>query len=443
MIKKLIVSSSQLYKKTLQSDNERQLQPKIMEKLDACSDYICSRIDNYTSSYKRDKIVESMSNFIAPTAFHLSTYWNNRPTGEIELKSSTFQYVSIVNTLEGLFSYSKFSEIYFKYNDDMRAEDGLYSHFNSGETYKNCTFFNENKNALQIQIFHDAFEPASALKSRASVYKTIGIYFSIRNMPISFTSKLDHIFLVAVLLSNDTKDDRNTYDSVWRLIMRDILDLQTNGIESGRDCVVKGSLVNVAGDNAGANQCFGFAEGFNASYSCRMCRMSKTESQKCSIEKCDMLRTKENYAADLSKLEEQKRKIGMNGEKHKINFEETRGLKNQCVLNELPFFHILDNVNVDPMHDLNEGAIPFLMGNLFKLCFKSKMFDEFELNSKVQFFNFGYLNTDIRPSSINVSKKNCNQNASQSRNLFLHLPFILYDDICSPQLLAEIWPCVS
>lgn len=42
-----------------------------------------------------------------------------------------------------------------------------------------------------------------------------------------------------------------------------------------------------------------------------------------------------------------------------------------------------------------------------------------------------------------TSKKTLNQNAIQSLNLFLHLPFILRDELNKNDKLKEVWICVT
>lgn len=65
---------------------------------------------------------------------------------------------------------------------------------------------------------------------------------------------------------------------------------------------------------------------------------------------------------------------------------------------------------------------------------KSKIVSEDNLVKKFQYYDYGYLNHDRRPSTINLAKKNLNQNASQSKCLFFHVPFVLFNELQHPKL---------
>lgn len=66
----------------------------------------------------------------------------------------------------------------------------------------------------------------------------------------------------------------------------------------------------------------------------------------------------------------------------KIEFKETKGIAMYCALNDLKYFHMLDSMAPDIMHDVNEGAIPFLLKNLFEYVMKHKVCDEKKICNK-------------------------------------------------------------
>lgn len=70
-----------------------------------------------------------------------------------------------------------------------------------------------------------------------------------------------------------------------------------------------------------------------------------------------------------------------------VDYKQTKGVKRPCALNELKYFHTLQNKSVDIMHDLNEGAIPFLLKLVFSYCISQKIFNEdlLEKNSVPRF----------------------------------------------------------
>lgn len=143
-------------------------------------------------------------------------------------------------------------------------------------------------------------------------------------------------------------------------------------------------------------------------------------------------RTKENYAFALDKIETSV----------KVDSKETKGIVRYCMLNDMKYFHILENFNADVMHDLSEGVIPFLQGNLFKYCFEAHLFTEEELKNKALFHDYGVLNSRNIPSAICIDRRNLGQNASQQKCLMQNLPFILHEYKYDPRLI-RVWHCVT
>lgn len=78
------------------------------------------------------------------------------------IKPCTFQYVSLLDTIQKLFQNETFKKIYFSHNNN--SEEYL-RNFNDGSNFQN------NPNALQIQIFIDDFEVVNALGSKKSMHK--------------------------------------------------------------------------------------------------------------------------------------------------------------------------------------------------------------------------------------------------------------------------------
>lgn len=143
-------------------------------------------------------------------------------------------------------------------------------------------------------------------------------------------------------------------------------------------------------------------------------------------------RTKENYALALDVIETST----------KVDMKATKGIVRYCVLNDMKYFHILDNFNVDIMHDLAEGVIPFLIQNLLHYCVENRFYTEVELRNYALFHNYGVLNSRNIPSAICFDRRNLGQNASQQKCLMLNLPYILHE-FKNDSRLTKIWPCVT
>lgn len=414
----------------------------ISDILDQSSEFIKSELNLQSSVYRRTKKIIQNKCFVNPKELAISLRWEQVKAVRFGKKvfvprliQSTFQFVSIVETLVALFKDKDFRDAYFRSNAENNhvCRTGIYSDFCCGSTFKQ-KFFEENKNCIKLQIYADEFDPCSALQSKAGIHKTLGVYFSIRNIPLKFQSKLKNIYLVCLCNGDDLKTKSTDCNNIWRPIVRDIAYLEEVGITVGDNQNIKGTLTNLSFDNLEANTALGFAGSFSASYYCRFCMLSKTECQTTTVDDAQQHRSKSDYQNQLQTVQ--------NSEK--VNFSETKGVKYHCVLNELRYFNVIDNPTCDVMHDHNEGSIPYLLKSFLDLCFKLKLFSADQLDFMFQFHNYGWLNRKNKPSAIHVidRKRSLGQNATQSICLFRNLPFVLFKFKLHPKL-SEWWECIQ
>lgn len=188
-----------------------------------------------------------------------------------------------------------------------------------------------------------------------------------------------------------------------------------------------GTLTNATFDNAGGNASLGFVECFNARYSCRVCMLPKEETQSATRENKLEYRTRETYLNALEIIDDSSH----------VDVKETKGIKRRCSLNKLKYFHILDNFNFDPMHDIYEGIAPFFLQRLIESLVEKKVFSFATAVAYIENFDYGKLNRQNIPSTF-IDKKNVGQSSSQLRCLLLHLPFIFYDFKDHPEI-KDAW----
>lgn len=201
----------------------------------------------------------------------------------------------------------------------------------------------------------------------------------------------------------------------------------------GNGLNIKGTLVHLLSDNLGANAALGFVESFGRThYYCRFCECDRDECKILQKEDPSKRRNTHRYEAQIEKIK--------NSEK--VDYEDTQGVKRFCELNNLKYFDMFVNMTPDIMHDLNEGAIPFLMSKLFMYCISSKLCKQDDLEKEIQFHDYGFKNTKNYPSLLSLKKKNLNQNAAQSLCLFQHIPFILHK-LRNDKRLKDVWICVE
>ncbi|XP_036339979.1 uncharacterized protein LOC118749290, partial [Rhagoletis pomonella] len=398
---------------------------------DSC---VLSHIKNFSSNYKRSEMYKKDELYVEPVSKPLGGRWDiktNRSSDKSykHYVECTFQYVPIVDTISTLFKNKSFKNLY--YNKNHLCKDGVYVNYCCSKNYKQSTLFQSNENALQIQLFYDEFEVVNPLGSKTGIHKIGAIYFSIRNLPYEYFSKLRNIYLVALFFCTDLKNEYTDFNMILAPIVADLKYLEEDGINID-GCNIKGTLVTVAHDNLGANILSGFASSFRATYYCRICTMNRDKAQKSVVENSNLLRLQSEYN-DL---------FNLNKDVIFIDLKESKGIKHFCKLNELRYFHIMDSNNVDLMHDVLEGAVPFVLKNFFKTAIQMKYINLAEINSKIRFYNYGFLQKKNLCSQITVDRTGASLGLTASQNLCLisHFPFIFFD---LQEKLPHLWEGIT
>lgn len=99
------------------------------------------------------------------------------------------------------------------------------------------------------------------------------------------------------------------------------------------------------------------------------------------------------------------------------------------VFNELHSYDVIRNGTIDPMHDLLEGAIPFILNEFFiKLCEIKKLKLAF-INDRIHSFNYGILHRKNMPTASLFKDCSWPFSAAETWSLLVHVPFIFDDFI--------------
>lgn len=407
---------------------------------DIATEYICGKIDQFSSGYRRKKKCEQNPLFVPPKELALGLKWEMLLESKIATPKLTvckFQYISIYDQLTALFQRDDFQTAYWNYNsnprDDHVCVDGVFKDFCCGKVYKSNPFFQSNPSAVQIHISNDDFEVCNPLGSKATIHKLSGFYFTIHNTPPQFRSKSDNMYPFCICHADDLKTKFTDMNDIWRLVVKDISLLQSVGINTACGQNVKGSLALLSFDNLGINLALGLVACFKATYFCRFCEMAIEDCRRECQEDPSKRRTIESYNQILDQIEHSS----------KVDFKDSKGVKMKCVLNDLQDFHMLTNLAVDPMHDLNEGVVPVALKALFLRIIKTKILKEDDLFKKVQFYpNYGFLNQRNVPTILSFIKANLGQYAIQIRCLLQHTPFIFWE-YRDRQELTDVWACIK
>lgn len=316
--------------------------------IDMCRDIITSEISLYETAYKFHKKISSSASYVHPEERAVGTRIELKqdPNTKIAIPrtiQSTCQYVPIRESLNALFANDRFCYEYFKYNSEKHiCVDGQYSNFCCGEVYKDTELFISDPYTVQVQIFTDDFEPCSPLQSKAGTHKLTAVYFSIKKLPRNFQSKLNFIQLVCLCYSDDiNKSTQADFNNIWQLVVEDMSKLEREGIRIGSN-TIKAAICYPSFDNLGANVSLGFAGSFSADCFCRFCECNALECGTITTEIDSKNRTEDNYSHRLKIIESLE----------KVDYRLTCGVKRDCVLNELKYFHVTKNISADILHDI-------------------------------------------------------------------------------------------
>lgn len=381
---KLIEAHENLILKSLQ--NENQANEETVATFKEASQHTIEQLKKIKTESARLSEFRKNPLFVEPKELALTLKWRTKVHGNEDLPShsmvpSTYQFVSIIETLKAIISQPDFQSMYINYNlkEKHRCQDGVYVDYCCGSTYKSKEIF-KAENVIQIQLGMDDFEVCCPVKTKAVKHKICGIYFQIRNLPENVVSKIENIFLVARVNSEDLKSDA-ILNEVVEIIIEEISVLETTGFKTTDGQNWKAALINICCDNLGANFVFGFIKGFNAHYFCRICEMTRGECRQTTCELTERLRSKLSYREHVKFVNKNP------------NFElrETKGVRMDCLFNNLHNYDIFENVSVDIMHDMHEGIIPFFFSSFFERCISKKLDTEENIVRKIRDLNYGPL----------------------------------------------------
>lgn len=431
-LKKFIENISELTALHVKNDNGL----NSLDAIGTVTKIIDSKINSYITRYKRKQNIEKKELYVAPLVKSLGTRFEMK----LDKKSQTekpyivpceIHFIPVNEMLKAFFMVDQNREAYFK-NQEYKCDENTIGCFRCGDLYKKSEFFQRNPNAIQLQISTDDFELCNPIGSKGNLHKVCSVYFQIRNIPSTYTSRTDNIFVACLCNSDDLKTKSTDFNNISELIVQQVKDLEENGIEIVGGNNLKGTINCVSADNLGANllTCLG-AHG--STFYCRICEQSKTECQNATIEDVSRYRSNEKYQRILETMEQSQQ----------INLRDSFGVVRYCKLNDLNYYNTFKNFTVDVMHDLNEGVIPLVLKKVFDYCIEKNVFKEKNLKEMIKFYSYPKLFRRDKPSEIVLKKrKNLAQNAAQIKCLLLNLPFILFK-FRENQELLKVWVCVQ
>lgn len=255
----------------------------------------------------------------------------------------TFVYVPVLKTLQKLLNRG---DVIDKVSKDTESLPGQYKTTFDGSYFKENPLLTGEDQTISLGLYIDDFEVCNPLGTSRKKHKLCAIYWVIANLPVKYRSSLSSIYLALLCKSVDTKTFG--FDRLVEPLLRDLQLLENEGIYISRlGTSIRGTVLYVSSDNLGAHAFSGFQESFNVDKFCRFCSASRSDIQSCSVQRNSfLLRTKESFNENLSRLRENE------------HLKSVEGVKRDCVLNKLSYFHCITGFPPDFLHDLLEGIVP-------------------------------------------------------------------------------------
>ncbi len=382
-----------------------------------------SPFESLNTQHKRTKFFREQYHMVEAQSIFLGNRYDqclDPATGTMRqiIKRDTFQYVPILPLIALLLSDGSIRQESMKVRTSV---DGVMRDFFDGSLFKSIPLFAEDESALQLCLYFDECEVVNPLGSRRGIHKIGFIYMSLRNVHPMFNSRLSNIHVVAAFSSLDRS--KYGFDKILAPIVRDIKQLERGvdlKLHDGTIVHKRGTLVQIVGDNLGLNQLCGFVESFSATHFCRMCTMHKADCADTYRDDSLELRSKDQYTQQLQDL--------LRG----TLTAKDCGIKSSCSLYSLQYFHVIENVSVDIMHDLLEGVVPYELKLIFSsFIFEKKYFTLEFLNGCLASFDYGCSDRKNKPTAFtdaelrDQQKTTLNQKACQILCLAVILPFVV------------------
>lgn len=359
-----------------------------------------------TSDYLRQKYLEKLGLYIKSIEYVTGERFDLLQNDVLKAKAYSAQFVPISPILKLFLELPcVFPEI-IKYINDLKCSSNI-SNIIQTDFWKNkLKHFQQSDLVLPLFLYFDEFEIGNPLGSHAGIHKIGAIYWSIPCIPPNYRAHLENIFLVLLFHSSDLKEFGS--NAIFLKLVEELTNIQENGIVivSDQDKIkIKVSLTLCLGDNLGLNTLLGFTESFRANFFCRFCKSHRTQTQEIVLPNHNLIRDKANYETDIQE-----------------NNASSTGIKEACVFNKIPNFHVTENFCVDLAHDIFEGVALFdIVELLYHFVLEEKLFNIDDVNLSLKCFNFG--NKVNKPPLItleNLKKRKMNMSFSEMKCFVLY-----------------------
>ncbi|XP_065654852.1 uncharacterized protein LOC136081466 [Hydra vulgaris] len=352
--------------------------------------------------------------YVPPIEYNISPI-DNRFIVTLENKNQAntkFHYVPLLATLK---SYLKREDVWSSFQHKKQVSD--YRHdYPDGLLWQSrikhfcCDSF------IRLHFYSDELEICNPLGSRERTHKISVFYFIVGNIESKYWSSLNHIHLA--LISKYSIIKEHGYALILQPLLNDLMILQIEGININVEGIthnLKGSIVTLSGDNLSAHTIGGFSACFSSGRICQNCMVPHINIRNIKTESQCILRTKTSHDYHVNSV------------LIDPTLMPVYGVKKECPFSILNYFHPIDSMPQDILHDILEG----LMSVNFKVVIKGLVKDKFlticELRNILKNFKYGITERCNKPLPSKVplnlvsSNKHISGKAVERWSLFYHL----------------------
>ena len=177
----------------------------------------------------------------------------------IKEMSDCFYYIPILETMTVLLNNKKIQEEVLK--EPQYRDDGKLGDFTDGVVFSNHVVFYSDAQALQIILYYDDCDLCNSAGSHVTKHKIAFFYFTLGNFRHEVRSKLDAIFLLAVVKTSHLK--KYGFDEVLKPFLNDLKILEDGYFFTvgNSNIPITGAVSVFCGDTPASNLAGGFKEG--------------------------------------------------------------------------------------------------------------------------------------------------------------------------------------
>lgn len=284
---------------------------------------------------RRKTFFKSNFNYVEPVSLCL---------GQNESGKECFaQYIPVTNTIESLLSSESVKEQLQQIKPRAQSENIIQDLWD-GTNIKENLLLKHTASSLGIILYQDSFEVVNPLGSGKKKHKILTVYLILANILLHNKSNIHQMQLVLLCREQDYKYFGQ--DLVFGSYVKDLKDLELNGVSLPDSQLCMGTLCAIAGDNLGSHNTGGFAENFSkSSHFCRYCEIDRKAFLADPLAKGPD-RTLQSYQKHVE------------AQSHNVEARDCGGVKFDSIFNELTYFHVCQP-GLPPClgHDLFEGVV--------------------------------------------------------------------------------------